>query len=59
MPRQNLALKKKMLGKTTQTEVARLLGCRVEHVNRVLNGKRQSRRVVRFIEQLLHERNRA
>jgi len=56
MPRQLLALKRRMLGVVNQNEVARKLGIRVEHVNRVLNGHRKSRRVCDAIEAMIAER---
>gem|GEM_PF-4430367 len=45
-----------MLGVVNQNEVARKLGIRVEHVNRVLNGHRKSRRVCDAIEAMIAER---
>ncbi|MGF1484762.1 MAG: hypothetical protein ACFBZ8_10410 [Opitutales bacterium] len=56
MPRQNLALKRRMMGVISQAEVARALGTRPEHINRVLNGYRQSQRVIEYIEAELERR---
>ncbi|MBC2592679.1 hypothetical protein H5P28_00235 [Ruficoccus amylovorans] len=45
-----------MLGVVTQTEIARLRGCTIEHVNSVLNGRRRSKRLECFIEAIIDER---
>lgn len=55
MPRhtQREAVKSRLEAKGwTQTAAAKELGVRVEHVNRVLNGARESRRVLRDLEAL-------
>lgn len=51
-----LNLKRRMLGVITQVEVAKALKVTPVHVNAVLNGRRDSRRIIQGIERMIAER---